>query len=412
MKKIIWFLSFLFTGELLCSQVMWQFNKDTVITWRYEFGDEFNQDQLDTQKWATSLRGSHVIYSNKEQQYYTDKGNNLQVKDGTLRIIAKKETIEARAEDSMEDKDSLFVNNKFFALNKHIFNYTSGKIEAKKLFNKGFFEIRFKAPVDKGMWPAFWLYGGYPDEEIDIFELKGEIHNKIHVETHCPNDCDYVKTWYGKKVSWGGWLPVTGNLAESFNVIAGEWDEKFVKIYLNGRCIAYSPVAFNIEKYLQVNMAVPSNKGPFHPGPAKDFKESAPFEIDYVRVWKKDAGNEKQAVTQNIPVKPEVSVLPSGKARLKHKKRILFGKESFHKNEGPFVTVVPLAEKSYILYILGLEKGQSVKVELKDVSGKTVNTISLSEFQNKLDFSSFAPGTYKLVVSFNGKSTSREIKLN
>ena len=83
------------------------------------------------------------------------------------------------------------------------------------------------------MWPAFWLAGGYPNEEIDVFELKGERPGKIHVDVHCPNDCDDYKTWYGQKKSWGGWISLNEKLTEGFNVIGIEWQPTYIKYFLN-----------------------------------------------------------------------------------------------------------------------------------------------------------------------------------
>ena len=128
MKKLILFISAFCAFFSLRSQVMWQFNKDKVVTWQYEWGDEFNEKELDTVQWTYTRYGGRSIYSNKEQQYYTD-GKNHALENGIYKILVKKESIDARTFDNKEDNDSLMADNKFVHLNKAHFNYTSEKIE-------------------------------------------------------------------------------------------------------------------------------------------------------------------------------------------------------------------------------------------------------------------------------------------
>jgi beta-glucanase (GH16 family) len=412
MRKLNFLFAFLLFGNFFSAQVMWQFNAGGVVTWTYEWGDEFNENTLDKEKWSTGEGSSHTIFTNKEQEYYTDNGNNHLLKNGTLSILAKKESVVGKAVDWMRDTDSLRDNETFLGFNKHTFQYTSGKIDSRRLFNKGFFEIRFKAPAERGMWPAFWLYGGDPNEEIDIFELKGEKSSKVHVDTHCANKCDFFKNWYGKKLDWGGWLSLDAQLSEGFNSMAGEWENDYIKIYLNGKCIAYVPVSFNIPKTVEANVAIPSDNGPFHPGPAANFVQSTPFEIDYIRVWTKS-----NATAQNRISKPDagerttLSNLITGKASLKKKNKFMYGKKSAHADEGAFVSLFPGEGRTYLLYLNGIKQNQSVTVKLKNISGNYVFTSDNREFQNKLDFSALPAGDYTLEISCDGKTVQQALQL-
>ena len=50
MKRIIFLFSTVFLFLSIKAQVMWQISEDTVITWNYADGDEFNDKKIDTDK--------------------------------------------------------------------------------------------------------------------------------------------------------------------------------------------------------------------------------------------------------------------------------------------------------------------------------------------------------------------------
>lgn len=409
MKKALLFIStsvLFFAGN---AQVMWQFNKDTVITWNYQWGDEFNGTSVDETKWDYWYGWARSIFGNKEQQYYSD-GKNHKVENGTLKIVARKESLTAKMVDWLPEKDSLKNGDKFYDFNLHHFDYTSGMIKSNIQFTYGFFEIRFKAPKDRGMWPAFWIYGGTPNEEIDIMELKGERPNQIHVDTHCADECDFFKTWYGKKLNWGGWTKLNGNLNDGYNVVAGEWQPDGVKYYVNGNCVAVSKVKFSVKKALVANLALPSNDGPFHPGPAKTFTESEPFEIDYIRVWNLPDMKAKNGEGLNR-VTTAVSNLPVQKTKLKKKDKYLYGKKEDHLKDGITVSLFPAADKNYVLYILGMKALDEVGVEVKGEDGRKLFEEKYKEFQNKLDFTALPKGKFMLTVSYGGKKAETRVEL-
>ena len=200
------------------SQTLWQINKDTVITYYYQDGDEFSENEISKDKWNSWYGWARSITSNKEQQYYSDYKNH-EIINGCLYITCAKEATSARLTDWMGDADSIKSGKGVFqGLNKRDFKYVSGLIQSKQKFLKGYFEIKFKAPPDKGLWPAFWLYGGSPNEEIDIMELKGERHDQTHVDTHCQG-CDMVRNPIGQKKSFGGWIKLSGDLDKDYNIV-------------------------------------------------------------------------------------------------------------------------------------------------------------------------------------------------
>ncbi|MFP2926536.1 family 16 glycosylhydrolase [Pyxidicoccus sp. 3LG] len=121
--------------------------------WVQVWSDEFDGNGVNTSNWFHNT-GVHV---NSEQQQYTSSPNNVQVSNGTLKLIARHEW-----------------NNGY--------PFTSGRLESAGLreFGHGRIEARIKLPVGPGLWPAFWLLGnnigdvGWPAcGELDIMENVG-----------------------------------------------------------------------------------------------------------------------------------------------------------------------------------------------------------------------------------------------
>lgn len=388
---------------------MWEITDKKVTTYQYEFGDEFNAESISPELWQYWYGWARSIYGNKEQQYYSE-GKNHELSNGVLKITARKETVEEKMVDWMADTDSIKGGNKFFGLNRQKFNYTSGMLHSKRNFLYGYFEIRFKAPKEKGLWPAFWLYGGSPNEEIDFYEGKTEKNDQIHLDTHCPNRCDDVKGFLKKK-NWGGWVKIDKDLSEGFNVISGEWFPDKIKYYLNGKCIGISKVNFSIQKSLVINLAIPSNDGPFKPGPEDGFTKSTPFEIDYIRVWKQGETDLKNR-NSTPPVLSALSSEPPANAGMKKKNKLVFGKKTDHSEPGIFVSVFPSTGKTYLININGLEPGQNVNCEIINTESAVVLSKQFSAFQNLIDLGALPTGEYTLKINYGLGNATTKIQVN
>jgi beta-glucanase (GH16 family) len=117
---------------------------------------------------------------NGEQQIYVDPRyagrattplglDPFKVRDGILSIVASR--------TPRELKPVLFDNE-----------YTSGILTTQGWFSQkfGYFEIRAKIPVGRGVWPAFWLLaddGGWPPE-LDVMEGRGQEIGDMVMTTH------------------------------------------------------------------------------------------------------------------------------------------------------------------------------------------------------------------------------------
>jgi beta-glucanase (GH16 family) len=400
-RKLICFM-LLCTRVNCVSQVMWQINKDTVITWRYQEGDEFKDEKVNTEYWNYWYGWGRNIISNKEQQYYSD-GKNHEMKDGCITLTAKKEDVTAKYIDWMGENDSIKDSQHFYGFNKMPFKYSAGLIQSKKDFLYGYFEIKFTMNDLKGYWPAFWLYGGTPNEEIDMMELKTEKKNKIHVGRHsAKKEENYSRVFLTKKV-WGDWVKFNGDLTTSYNVIAGEWTKDYVKYYLNGECIAVTYLGLHQPKKLVANIAVPANNGPFKPGPPEKQEGIGEFKIDYIRVWTNESTGEQKRIPANVSSERESMQRCVGGSSLISKKKYIYGKRSQHANEGITVSLFSSGGAHYVLTVLGKDVPDDASFRI--FSGeKEVMTQKLAYGISDIDLTAFEKaGELKIEINSFGK---------
>lgn len=141
------------------------------------FEDNFNDNSFDLSKWKLPYQGVTRDFTfDNEKEWYANTGstpslpinNNIQVSNGTLKLIAKKEVppiIGTFVTDWSTIPPTTQTEN---------FNYSSANIDSKYKFGYGIFEIRCKIPKGKGFWPAFWTFGvdeNQTNNEIDVFEF-------------------------------------------------------------------------------------------------------------------------------------------------------------------------------------------------------------------------------------------------
>lgn len=404
MRRSLFYISFLFFIFQASSQIMWQFNKDTVITWYYQEGDEFNGNTVNTDYWNYS--GSvRSIVTNKEQQYYTDGENHL-VKDGVLALNATKKNVEKKLIDWKLETDSIIEQKTFYGLNKRTFNYTAGYLETNKAFVYGYFEIKFKSPSTKGFWPAFWLYGGNPGEEIDMMELKTEKRNQIHVGRHSTKKEENYLRYRLRKRVWGAWVKFKGDFSSGFNVVSGEWTEGHIRFYLNGECMAHTNLHFEKAKKLILNIAVPSN-GPFKPGPLDTVTQSGSFETDYVRIWSRSAAAPQVKRKHQDENQPQVR--PITTTTLKSRDKFIYGTKKDHANDGISVSLFQIAENKIQLTVLGKTIPPETKYSIKDKSSNVLSSSVLSYGETILDLEPYHSSAYAIEVEVNGRFSKYEL---
>ena len=118
------------------------------------WSDEFDGNgAINSANWfhQTQLPAGGSWYNN-EVQHYTNRTDNSSVSNGTLKIVAKKE--------SFNDQG-------------HTKQYTSARLNSKFAFTYGRVEIRAKLPTGVGTWPAIWMLGKNINEDGGFWDNEG-----------------------------------------------------------------------------------------------------------------------------------------------------------------------------------------------------------------------------------------------
>ena len=223
MKIVILMLAFFFS--ILCTEaqrpVKIEFEGGALErsgVWAQLFSDEFNGSSLDTSTWYTyypyGVRNSDMCGfcrthdTTVSNQIYLDK--NLSVSDGNLEISTLNETCEWMGYKS---------------------SFSAGLVHSKRVFNSFYrYEIRCRIPEGTIFWPAFWMFGW--STEIDVFEFMSNNTRDIYLNVHKWKD--------GKTINQS--KKIRGiDFAKDFHVYAVEYEQYFVKYFIDGSLIYQIP---------------------------------------------------------------------------------------------------------------------------------------------------------------------------
>jgi hypothetical protein len=386
---------------------MWQFNKDTVIKWYYYDGDEYDQPYTDTVKWIPGYSYSQMNY----QFEFLMTTKRIINKNGICRYIVDRDTglykVPGWQLGPTFEKDN---GVKLIEGDKVRYLYTLGSVWSRGQYGKGYFEIRFKATDAIGTWPAFWLYGTNQKDEIDFFELKGERNDQIHIDTHCPEGCDSHYT--GGRLfpkSFGGWVKTTQDLKDGYNIVAGEWQDGYVKWYLNGEGIGYFKGDFASQKMsLITGMGIAKDGFPFSPGVSEKTKFPNSIDVDYIRVWYKDETDKKNV----LGIKHDKFYYYNdsiGKSSLKKKVNFMYKKSAFP-SEQTTISLLPSGNKKYIITSLGRKINYSIS--FGELSGKELLTKNIDGQYSEVDLSGLTnEKQINAKINCNGKIAMQTIRL-
>lgn len=235
------------------------------------WADEFTIDGTpDSSKWNFDIGTGQNGWGNNELQYYTDRSQNIEVKDGMLHIKAVKEAYLGAS-------------------------YTSAKITTKGTFEQkyGRYEAKIKLPWGQGLWPAFWLLGDdsngtviWPQiGEIDIMEYRGQQPTIVHGSIHGPG---YSA---GEAITKSYTLP-NDRFDTDFHIFGIEWGPNYINYYVDD--VLYNQITpknlpagaewvFNDNNfYIILNLAV---GGSFVGSPNTQTVFPQEMIVDYVRVY-------------------------------------------------------------------------------------------------------------------------------
>jgi beta-glucanase (GH16 family) len=285
------------------------------------WADEFNKDgPLDPKDWAYEAG----FVRNRELQWYQPE--NAVCKDGFLVIEARKErkpnpryVAPVAASTGTEESRTTEAQKRPRRpaspwQNREMIEYTSASVNTrgKHSWLYGRFEIRAKIDVRAGSWPAFWtlgIRGRWPTNgEIDIME--------------------YYRHMVLANVAWAGGTPpvnqITWNTkrmplssfpkdwAENFHTWRMDWDENFIKLYLDGVLVNSQDLSktintptrngygsgpgqvpenpFQAPAYILLNQAIGGTQG----GDPSATEFPVRFIVDYVHVWQTPSQREKE----------------------------------------------------------------------------------------------------------------------
>lgn len=231
----------------------------TVGTAGLIWSEEFNTDGApNSANWGYDLGGGG--WGNNEQEYYTNRSDNVAVLNGVLKITAKKES---------------YMGS----------NYTSARLLSKDKFSfkYGKIEIRAKLPTGGGTWPAIWMLGNNINTapwpacgEIDIMEHVGNQQNKIYGTLHHPGHSGG---------NGDGSTIVIPDASTAFHSYILEWSATSIKFYVDTQLFYTftntASLPFNQNFFIILNVAMGGNFG----GTIDPAFSSAAMEIDYIRVY-------------------------------------------------------------------------------------------------------------------------------
>jgi hypothetical protein len=244
---------------------------------RLIWADEFDYEgPVDPNRWhhqVIPIAGDN--WANGEVQHYTHRTVNSHVKDGTLRIIAKRESYQ------------------FQGVTK---GYTSARLNSKFVFKYGRVDISARLPAEAGTWPALWTLGANINEvgnyhgsvygsvgwpacgEIDIMEQTGWDKGRFTGNLH------WSDAQTGAYQSHGG-ARFVSNASTTFNLYSLIWTEDAIRILFNDKVFVETEntggMPFDNLHYVLLNIAMGGTLGGDIPA---GFTEAV-MEVDYIRIY-------------------------------------------------------------------------------------------------------------------------------
>ncbi len=405
MKHLIILFLFLIPLKNGFAQVMWQVKDMTSQKWYLEFCDEFDGEDLDDTKWKSGLPWGNA-------QYFSDSyflPENISLNNNTLKLSANNVPYPLKL-TAWEIDSVWFKKNKKAIPEEYVFKYRTGCISTKRKFKNGYFEIRFKTQKVHGMWPAFWLYGGSPNEEIDFFEIKSKNEKQFHVDMHCPDGCDNFRGGFlNLHKGWGGWINADNGLNEGWNIISGQWEKDYVKLFLNGTPVAYFKGEFKTWQNLMIENGT-ERIGKPPAGPNETTLWPNKLEVDYVRVWSDEDTiydiKDKYKLFENSPKTiSDGNLYTSGVSK---KLNLVYDKKALGHERGT-ITLLPVFYNKYSLSIAGKNLGK-IQVDIIDRFDNKVAGFGIENTEYYImDLSNLPTGPYKVKINLLNQILMHEV---
>ena len=260
--------------------------------WTLTFEDDFNRPQLNDMYWFPAYRSGRKEYFRRigKESRWVDHNVHYVIEDSVLKLRID-ETLPFRPDKSTPCVSCIQTSD-------HRFGATTEEYQILDKFAQkyGWFEIRAKCPRGEGLMSAFWLHQHDPTKqeytpegrrkevgegvvEIDIFEQQGrhiyDAETIVDLNVHFTDDAHYRPK-------------VAIDASGGFHIWAMEWQEGQIDWYLDGEVLETYKGPTPQEKMF-VLMALFQYSGWIgNIDPNMTYPRD--FEIDYVRVYARDAG--------------------------------------------------------------------------------------------------------------------------
>lgn len=227
--------------------------------------DDFDEDGLPNEaNWNYDIGTGSNGWGNNESQYYTDRIENVEAKDGLLRIKAIKEKY----------MGSSYTSTRLKTQGKYEFTY--GRVDVKAIL-----------PSGGGCWPAIWMLGS------NIETVNWPACGEIDIMEYTSNEPGHTSCAIHNLSSSGNTVNVKSVAIENetvdFHLYTMIWSEDKLYFLLDEELYyTYNPLVkdnstwpFTADQFLILNVAMGGTLGgTIDPG----FTESEMI-IDYVRVY-------------------------------------------------------------------------------------------------------------------------------
>jgi beta-glucanase (GH16 family) len=234
---------------------------NVAVALKLVWSDEFDvPGSPDPAQWGFDIGTGSGGWGNNELEYYTNRQANAVISNGTLKIIALKESYNASSYTSAR----MLTNN--------LYSFQYGKID-----------VRAKVPASIGTWPAIWMLGnnlqtvGWPAcGEIDIMEQSGSQKSTIYGTMHYPTQVNP----YGD-----GGTQTISSASTAFHVYSALWTPSSIQLSIDS--VVYYTLSnnyslpFNQHFFIILNVAMGGNFG----GTVDPAFTTDQMEVDYVRVY-------------------------------------------------------------------------------------------------------------------------------
>ncbi|WP_439132605.1 family 16 glycosylhydrolase [Polaribacter sp.] len=272
------------------------------------WSDEFDKNELDTDKWHHQTIGIvNGGWANGEIQHYTDRNENSFVADDNLNIIAKRETITQNGVSR---------------------DFTSARLNSKFAFTYGRIDVRAKIPEGEGTFPAIWTLGKNISEVGTYWQTQGfgttpwPDCGEIDIMEHGLHATNTVSSALHTRSSFGGTVntktKMLTDVANTYHVFSMNWSPNQITFLVDGEVhYTYKKPAnftdvnsdgsndgwpFDEPQFLLINFAMGGIAGAVSPS----FTESS-FLIDYVRIYQESTASVKDNFNSKFTVFPNPS---------------------------------------------------------------------------------------------------------